>query len=89
MSHVTSLRISTELKEKLETIAKYHDRKPNWVINKALETFIEREAEEIRFLKERSRLAEEDRKTGRLVLADEVISNLRKHIQARKTNGNS
>lgn len=40
--------------------------------------------EEIAFLEERSRLAEEDEKAGRLIPADIAIKNLRSRIAQRK-----
>lgn len=40
--------------------------------------------EEIAFLRERSRLAKEDEKAGRLISAEDAVSDLRNHIAKRR-----
>ena len=46
-----TVRVSTELQDRLDAIAEAIDRPRSWVVNRALETFVESEAWQIEEIK--------------------------------------
>jgi predicted transcriptional regulator len=49
--NVLTVRVSTELQDRLDAIADAIDRPRSWVVNRALETFVESEAWQIEEIK--------------------------------------
>lgn len=45
--HTFSVRVSKPLKEKVEALAQILERPRSWVVTKALETYVDQEAEQI------------------------------------------
>lgn len=79
-NYSTSLRMPESLKQDILEIAEYHDRKPHWVMLRALEHFAQQEKAEIEFLKERSRLAQIERENGTLMSADDAVQEMRAYV---------
>lgn len=79
-NYSTSLRMPESLKQDILEIAEYHDRKPHWVMLRALERFAEQEKAEIELLKERSRLAQIERENGTLMSADEAVQEMKAYV---------
>ncbi len=83
-TYSTSIRLPESLKNDISEIAKYYDRKPHWLMLKALETFAEREKTEIQELQERSKLAQIQRENGTLKTADVAIADMRNYVAGLK-----
>lgn len=84
-AYSTSLRMPEKLKNDIAEIAAYHDRKPHWVMIKAIERFAAQEKAEIEFLRERARLANIEREeNGALMSADDAIEELEEFLQGLK-----
>lgn len=79
-AYSTSLRIPEKLKNDIAEIAAYHDRKPHWIMLKAIERFAEQEKAAIEELKERSRLAQIQRENGTLKTASEAVADMRAYV---------
>ncbi len=78
---VASVRIPQEVKTTIDEIAKSQNRKPSWIMARMLEQSASSLQEEINFIKERAKLAEEDKKAGQLIDADVAIANLNQYIE--------
>lgn len=52
MSHTTSIRLDDETKRLLDEVAKFRERKPHWIMVKALESYLAAELEEMRYFKD-------------------------------------
>lgn len=50
--HTTSIRLPDEIKKTLDEIADFQDRKPHWIMVKAIEKYLAEEMKEMRFLRD-------------------------------------
>ena len=71
---VFTIRVSSELQDRLDAIAEAIDRPRSWVVNRALETFVESEARQIEEIKRG--LAEAD--AGEFATDEETEATFRK-----------
>ncbi len=83
-NYSTSLRMPESLRQDILEIAEYHDRKPHWIMLRALEHFAEQEKAQIAFLKERSRQAQIERENGTLLSAEETIAEMKDYVAGFK-----
>lgn len=51
MSHTTSIRLDDKTKQLLDEVAIFRERKPHWIMVKALERYLADELEEMRYFK--------------------------------------
>lgn len=58
--HTTSIRLPDELKQSLDEVAQFHDRKPHWLMVKAIETYIESEKAQLQYYRDRIDALEAD-----------------------------
>ncbi len=77
---MTTLRLPVEMKQGLEQIAQFYDRKPHWLILKAVENLIAHETAQIKLLQQLDEEAEEARKNGQMVSATEACDKIDKLI---------
>lgn len=88
-THMTSLRLPVELKQQLDKVAAFRDRKPHWIMIKAIENYLEQENEEIIWFQQRVQAMEEDKAEGKLIAADDVFSRLEERIAQAQANERS
>ncbi len=83
--HTTSIRLSDEIKHQLDEVAAFRDRKPHWVMVKAIEHYLAQETEEIRWFRERVEAMEKDIAEDKMIPLDEAFAELRRPlIEAKK-----
>ncbi len=80
MHNTTSLTMPEHLKKDIDEIAQYHDKKPHWIMVRALELFAKNEKEKMRFLRERARQTQIERENGELLPADDVIQEMKAYV---------
>lgn len=85
----TSLRLPKELKSKVDDIATFYERKPNWLMVKAIELLVEREMAEIEWLKDLEKEARQARTEGKMVDGLAACDLMDKHIAETRVNGKS
>lgn len=85
-THMTSLRLPIVLKQQLDEVARFKDRKPHWIMIKAIEDYLEQEREEINWFRQRVVAMEKDKAENKLISADDVFLHLENRIAQAKAN---
>lgn len=87
-TQMTTLRLPIEMRQGLEKIADFYDRKPHWLILKAVENLITYETEQIKLLKQLNDEAEQAKQEGKLVSASEACDMVDAFIAKTRAKGN-
>lgn len=66
-TQMTTLRLPVETKRQLDKIATFYDRKPHWLILKAVENLVAHENAQMALLQQLDQEAEQAKKAGQLV----------------------
>lgn len=79
-----TVRLSSEKQHQLDTLAKLMDRSRNWIVNQAIETFLDLNAWQIEQIKEGINAANR----GELKSHEDIMARLEKKIaKAQKVHG--
>jgi predicted transcriptional regulator len=83
-SATTSLKLSSETKERIDRLAESKERSAHWVMKRAIEEYVEREEKREQFRKDADEAWEEYQLTGLHVTFDEVDQWLAKLARGEK-----
>ena len=73
MAATTSVKVKSGLKERLEQLAKEDDRSPHWLMNRAIEEYLDRREWQRQLDKDSGEAWEDYKRTGLHLTNEEVI----------------
>jgi predicted transcriptional regulator len=80
MSGTTSIKLKPGLKERIERLAAAEDRSAHWMMNRAIEDFVERREKQRQFDEETIEALQHYRETGLHLTNEEVLEWMEKVI---------
>jgi predicted transcriptional regulator len=69
----TSIKLDSELKKRIDRLARARDRSPHWLMKQAIEEFVDRQETEEEFRQRAEQALEHYRRTGLHLTNDEVV----------------
>jgi predicted transcriptional regulator len=81
MAETTSIKLKQGLKERIDRLAKEEDRSAHWLMNRAIEEYVDRKEKQRQFDKDAEESWEEYQRTGLHLTGEEVLDWLERRIR--------